>query len=157
MIILSTFTLTLENPFEDPNGTLIKTLEYCDTVFTSFFILELILKVITYGFIINGKKSYIRDGWNIIDFLIVFFAIFSFTSVGGDLKFLKALRMIRVIRPLRVISRNEGLKIAVLSLINSIRGIFHVFIITILFFTLFGIFGINYFKGAFRYCHQAFD
>jgi len=65
--------------------------------------------------------------------------------------------MIRVIRPLRMISRNEGLKIAVLSLINSAKGIFHVFIISLLFFLLFGIFGINYFKGSFYSCEQALD
>jgi len=67
---------------------------------------------------------------------------------------MKAIGMLRVVRPLRVISRNQGLRIAVLSLLNSILGIFHVFTISILFFLLFGIFGINYFKGTFFKCHQ---
>jgi hypothetical protein len=64
-----------------------------------------------------------------------------------DLKFIKALRMLRVLRPLRMISRNEGLKIAVQSLINAIPGILNVLVISGLFFMLFGILGTNYFKG----------
>lgn len=52
-----------------------------------------------------------------------------------------------------MISRNEGLKLAVLSLINSIPEIINVLIIALLFFILFGIFGTNYFKGKFHYCH----
>jgi hypothetical protein len=40
-----------------------------------------------------------------------------------------------------VISRNENLKIAVLSLLNSIPGIVNVMIVSLLFFILFGILG----------------
>ena len=71
---------------------------------------------------------------------------------GVDLKFIKALRMLRVARPLRMISRNEGLKVAVQSLINAIPGIVNVLVICVLFFMLFGIFGTNYFKGKLFYC-----
>ena len=87
-----------------------------------------------------------------IDFIIVAFSLVSVFSLGGDLKFIKVFRMIRVLRPLRVISRNEGLKIAVQSLLNAIPDVFNVLVISGLFFTLFGIFGTNYFKGRFSYC-----
>jgi hypothetical protein len=53
-----------------------------------------------------------------------------------------------------MISRNEGLKLAVISLINAIPGIINVLVISLLFFLLFGILGVNYFKGAFFYCHK---
>jgi hypothetical protein len=53
---------------------------------------------------------------------------------------------------LRMISRNEGLKLAVLSLINAMPGVLNVLIISFLFFMLFGILGVNYFKGTFFSC-----
>lgn len=54
-----------------------------------------------------------------------------------------------------MISRNEGLKVAVESLINSVPGIINALIIALLFFILFGIFGTNYFKGKLFYCYSA--
>ena len=84
-----------------------------DYVFTTIFVIECVLKNIQTGFVINGRHSYIRNAWNVIDFLIVAFSLISVFSLCVDLKFIKAFRMIRVLRPLRVISRNEGLKIAV--------------------------------------------
>lgn len=60
--------------------------------------------------------------------------------------------MLRVLRPLRMISRNEGLKIAVVSLINAIPSIINALVIALLFFILFAIFGTTYFKGRFYYC-----
>lgn len=114
---------------------------------TAVFTLELVLKVCTFGFLFNGKDSYIRNPWNIMDFLIVLFSLISAFSSGGNLKVIKVFRMLRVLRPLRMISRNEGLKIAVTSLINSLTGILNVSVISLLFFLLFGILGTNYFKG----------
>lgn len=60
--------------------------------------------------------------------------------------------MLRVLRPLRMISRNEGLKIAVVSLINAVPSIINALVIALLFFLLFAIFGTTYFKGKFFYC-----
>jgi hypothetical protein len=80
--------------------------------------------------------------------------LISLFFTGVKLKFIKALRMLRVLRPLRMISRNEGLKIAVQSLINAIPGIVNVLVISLLFFLLFGIFGVNYFKGGFYRCFE---
>ena len=69
-----------------------------------------------------------------------------------NIQFIKVIRMLRVLRPLRMISRNEGLKLAVLSLINAIPSIINALVIALLFFILFGIFGTSYFKGKFFYC-----
>ena len=62
--------------------------------------------------------------------------------------------MLRVLRPLRMISRNEGLKVAVQSLINSIPGIVNVMVISMLFLMLFGILGTNLYKGTYYYCNM---
>jgi len=49
----------------------VKILAISDIVLTSFFILEALLKIISNGFIFNGDQSYLRMGWNIIDFVVV--------------------------------------------------------------------------------------
>lgn len=53
-----------------------------------------------------------------------------------------------------MISRNEGLKIAVVSLINAVPSIINALVIALLFFLLFAIFGTTYFKGKFFYCME---
>lgn len=39
-------------------------------VFTAIFTFECILKIIAYGFFVH-KNSYLRTGWNLIDFAVV--------------------------------------------------------------------------------------
>ena len=93
-----------------------------------------------------------RDAWNILDFTIVCISIISIVLQDVDLGILKVLRMARVLRPLRVISRNPGLRIAVMSLINAIPNIGNVMVVSILFLLLFAILGTNLYKGYFFYC-----
>jgi hypothetical protein len=112
----------------------------------------MVLKIMVFGFCLNGPESYIRNSWNVMDFFIVAFSLVSLFAQDVNLGFIKILRMLRVFRPLRMISRNEGLKLAVLSLINAMPGVLNVLIISFLFFMLFGILGVNYFKGTFFSC-----
>jgi voltage-dependent calcium channel L type alpha-1D len=84
-----------------------------DIYVTSIFTIELLLKVVVYGFMFNGPESYMLNPWNIMDFIIVCFSLISIIFSGVDLGIIKVLRMLRVLRPLRMISRNPGLRIAV--------------------------------------------
>ena len=68
------------------------------------------IKVVVMGFFF-AKNAYLRDSWNILDFIIVFFSIVTmilekFDSVNID--FVKGFRALRALRPLRVVSKNEG-------------------------------------------------
>ena len=71
------------------------------------------LKVIAFGMIFNGRPSYLRNPWNMLDFVIIIFSILSLTPLVGNLQIIK---IFRVARPLRLISRNKGLKVAVKAL-----------------------------------------
>ena len=152
MIIFSTILLTLETPLDDPNSEKLSVLEDIDVAVTIIFTIECVVKIISVGFLCNGKDSYLRSSWNIMDFVIVVFSVISLAAQGIQVKFIRVLRMLRVLRPLRVISRNEGLKIAVQSLIASIPEIGNVIIISLLFLMLFGILATTYFKGALFHC-----
>ena len=67
-------------------------------------------------------------------------------------KNLELLKMLRVLRSLRMISKNEGLKLSVLSLIYSIPGIVNVGVVSLLCLSLVGIFFLNMLKGKLYYC-----
>lgn len=47
---------------------------------TAIFTLEAIFKIIVHGLLINGKDSYLRVLWNLIDFLTVLISIGSYIS-----------------------------------------------------------------------------
>ena len=41
-----------------------------NVVTTGIFIVEVIVKTIASGFLFNYKGSYLRNGWNILDFIV---------------------------------------------------------------------------------------
>ena len=154
LIVVSTITLALETPLDDPDGDLISALKYIDYFMTGAFCIEALLKIILYGFAFNGGTSYIRDAWNILDFIIVLSALTGIIAGDSiDIAFIKSLRILRILRPLRLISRNEGLKVAITSLFNSIPSIINLQIIVLFFIFLFAILQTTLFSGTFNYCH----
>ena len=155
LIIVSTILLTLDNPLNDPESTLSKTLGIIDYFMSAAFTLECAINIILLGFLFNGKTSYMRDSWNILDFMIVIFSLTNIALTSYNLGIMKLFRMLRVLRPLRVLKRNFGLKIQVVSLINAIPGIMNLLAITILLLMLFGIQGVNFFAGKMFYCNVA--
>ena len=77
LIVISTLTLAFEEPLQDPESQMIKIVGIIDIATTFVFTYEAILKIITHGFLFNGKYSYLRNPWNILDFIIVIFALIS--------------------------------------------------------------------------------
>jgi uncharacterized membrane protein len=138
-----------------------------DLIFTALSLIEATLKIIALGFFSNpymGVKGYIINWWNVLDFIVVIVSIIDFyfmmNSSGSDtssLSSLKALRAVRALRPLRMISRNEGLKIAVKALFASIPAMANVLMVCLLFLLIFAIMGVNFFKGTFYSCQLKID
>jgi voltage-dependent calcium channel T type alpha-1G len=128
-------------------------LDKLDYILSFIFLFELLIKVVVYGFAFNGPDSYMKNSWNVMDFIIVFFSMVSIAFADIDLGPIKILRVLRVLRPLRMISRNPGMKIAIQSLINAIPDIGNVMVVSLLFILLFAILGTNFYKGKFYYCH----
>jgi hypothetical protein len=120
IIFVSTVMMIIDNPLNDPDGKLSYVLNQMDIVITSIFCFECAVKIIQYGLLFNGPNSYLKVSWNIMDIVIVCFSVLSLILSDINIPFIKVLRLLRVLRPLRVISRNESLKIAVISLINAI-------------------------------------
>lgn len=74
-IIMASIIIALDSPLYDPNSTYRRTLTYIDMAISGIFVIEVILKWMAYGIIFNGKKSYFRNKWNIIDYLVIVFSV----------------------------------------------------------------------------------
>jgi hypothetical protein len=59
-----------------------------DVVFTIFFLLESILKIISMGLIMD-KGSYLRVSWNQLDFIIVILSCIDLFLTDSNLGFIK--------------------------------------------------------------------
>ncbi|CAN0154191.1 unnamed protein product [Ectocarpus sp. 8 AP-2014] len=112
-------------------------------IFTAIFTLEFVLKVVSQGFIF-GHGAYLRDAWNVLDFVVVVTALL--TSIPG-MPTATAIRVFRVLRPLRSLSTLPGLQHLVVSMLKSVPQLVSVLILLQFIFVVFGILGIQLFAG----------
>ncbi len=143
IIGLNSFLLILDAPIltdEYQN----KSLNLLQNIISGIFIGEFIIKIIVMGFII-GKKSYLKDEWNRLDFIIVLFSIITWilSSVKNiDLSFAKGFRALRALRPLRLVSRYEGIKTVVNAILFALPSLFNVMVIILVVLLIFSILGL---------------
>jgi hypothetical protein len=153
LIIISTITLAFETPLDDPMSQKIKILGYIDLFMTAAFTFEAVVKIIARGFLFAGKGSYIREAWNVLDFVIVVAALLGlFAGDAINLSFIKALRILKILRPLRIIARNKKLKVAIFTLGQSIPHIVRLQVIVLFFVFLFAILQTTILSGEFYRC-----
>ena len=151
VIIISAVQLALENPLEDPNSTMMRVLKHIDWVSSAIFFTEAVMKIISTGFYFCGEGSYLRNRWNILDFLIVVSSAFD-TFSDANVSFLKVFRILRVLRPLRLVTRVKSLRLALASLFKAFPSIFKLQVIVLFFLFSAGVF-LSYLKsGAFSHC-----
>ncbi|GAB9471559.1 hypothetical protein Gpo141_00008765 [Globisporangium polare] len=155
IIFVGSILLAVDNPLNDPSSTQSIALGIMDNVFTAIFLIEMLLKVIDLGFLLNGPQSYLRDPWNVLDVTILSFSGATLFSSSKTLRSLRSFRTLRALRPLRFISRVPGMKRVVNALLSSIPSIMNVFLVCSLIFLIFGIIGVNLFKGRLYYCDMS--
>ncbi len=156
LIVVSSICLAIDNPLLNPDTAMVQTLQYLDLTFTSLFVLEMLVKVLAYGLIFE-KGAYLRNSWNILDFIVVIISILNLANIGPG-GALKALRTLRVLRPLRMVNRLPELKVVVDALLMSFPSVADVGVLCALFFLIFASFGVNFLKGSFYHCTgEGFD
>lgn len=152
IIVISSISLALDNPLNNPESMQSKVLSYLDLILTFLFSIEMLVKIIALGFIF-GESAYLHSSWNVLDFVVVLISFVSiYTGNNSNLTSLRSLRALRALRPLRVINRAPGLKLVVNSMLSSIPDVMNVLALCFLFFFIFSIFCVNYFQGMFRAC-----
>jgi hypothetical protein len=116
-------------------------LNAADQIFTIYYMLEAAFKIIAYGFIIH-KKSYLRDPWNVMDFLVVIIGIISLLPNFPNLK---SLRIMRILRPLRSINAVPSMKSLVSTILMSMPQMGYLVGFLLFFITVFAILGMQIF------------
>lgn len=117
--------------------------EAFEPFFTWTFVLEMTLKVIAQGFILQ-KDAYLSFGWNRLDFIIV---ITSLLALLPNFPNLSVFRTFRVLRPLRSLSRFPGLRSLISALLKSIPGLIDVVLLLCFVLVVFSILGVQFFSG----------
>lgn len=115
-----------------------------ELLFTVLFTLEFALKVVGRGFFLD-KGSYLRDGWNWLDFTVV---VSGLLSAVPNMPSVSVLRTLRVLRPLRSLTILPGMKMLVQSLLASIPPLMNVVVLLSFIFFVFGILGLQMWAGA---------
>uniref|UniRef100_A0A4W6F973 Voltage-dependent L-type calcium channel subunit alpha n=1 Tax=Lates calcarifer TaxID=8187 RepID=A0A4W6F973_LATCA len=145
----------LPMPEEDSNNTN-SSLESLEYIFLIIFTLECFLKIVAYGFVFH-EGAYLRNCWNILDFVIVFMGLFTFAldtinkiagvpmEKGGGFD-MKALRAFRVLRPLRLVSGVPSLQVVMNSILKAMLPLLHIALLVFLLVTIYAIMGLELFK-----------
>ncbi|XP_076465332.1 sodium channel protein 1 brain-like [Babylonia areolata] len=133
-----------------PNLSWAETAEY---VFLAIYVLEMLIKMLARGFILN-PHTYLRDPWNWLDFIVIVSAFMtiiiqqagSSTSVGN----MQGLRTFRVFRALKTVSIVPGLKTLVNALLRAFKMLFEVIILTCFCLMVFALFALQIYMGTLR-------
>ena len=154
LISFSCILLALDEPRQLPYTA--RFLELANNVVLGLFTLEMIIKIVVFGFT-QSKNAYLKNSWNLLDIFIIFMSYFDMmlsAVLGGviNLSFLRVLRALRALRPLRMVSQDEKMKKVITSVIRTIPELINVMTITLLFYIIFGIIGVIFFKGGMYYC-----
>ena len=120
-------------------------------VFTGLFLAELVIKVVAMGFFLDDL-SYMRDGWNIMDFIVV---AASLVALFPGVTNVSSIRTMRVLRPLRTVTVLPGIRVLVSAMLESLPMMANVVLCLLFLFILFGILGMSLFMGVLRNrCHE---
>jgi hypothetical protein len=112
-------------------------------IFNSIFLLEMVFKIIAKGFILH-KKSYIRSGWNCLDFIINIYSILEIIYPTENY----ALRVSRLLRILKAFNIIRGIKRLFISILMSLPILGNVLLFLGFVFVVFGTLGTQLFSGS---------
>uniref|UniRef100_A0A914C6B3 Voltage-dependent calcium channel type A subunit alpha-1 n=1 Tax=Acrobeloides nanus TaxID=290746 RepID=A0A914C6B3_9BILA len=128
-------------------------MELTEPYFMGIFCLECLLKVIAFGFVLH-KGSYLRSGWNIMDFIVVVSGVVTmlpFTPTGKeDAVDLRTLRAVRVLRPLKLVSGIPSLQVVLKSILCAMAPLLQIGLLVLFAIVIFAIIGLEFYSGIFH-------
>lgn len=144
--------LIIRNPLEDPESHFNNMLFITDVVMLFLYFVEIFLNLVVYGFVMNGRFSFIRSKIHFIDFMI-----FIITILGTiDAKYVLVrgiyIKIFRSFRLFKIVKFHQGLKVLVSTLLNSVNQLGYLFLFYMIPFTVFSLITNNMFHGGFHYC-----
>eukprot|EP00924_Labyrinthula_sp_SR-Ha-C_P002687 augustus_masked-scaffold_13-processed-gene-4.8-mRNA-1 protein AED:0.09 eAED:0.10 QI:0/-1/0/1/-1/1/1/0/1606 len=126
-------------------------LKQLDRGFNVIFSVELILKCIAMGLFLH-PGSFLRDGFNSIDFIVV---LFGWLSEIPSIKNLSALRTVKLLRPLRTLTSIKQMRNIVSAILLAIPALSNVLILAVFVFTFLSTIALQVFANIFTgRCHS---
>ncbi|XP_033894904.3 voltage-dependent T-type calcium channel subunit alpha-1G isoform X4 [Acipenser ruthenus] len=149
VILLNCVTLGMFHPCEDSScaSERCTILQKFDDFIFAFFAVEMVIKMVALG--IFGKKCYLGDTWNRLDFFIVVAGMLEYSLNLQNVSF-SAVRTVRVLRPLRAINRVPSMRILVTLLLDTLPMLGNVLLLCFFVFFIFGIVGVQLWAGLLR-------
>ncbi|XP_062840903.1 voltage-dependent T-type calcium channel subunit alpha-1I [Trichomycterus rosablanca] len=149
VILLNCVTLGMYQPCENINCTSdrCQILQAFDAFIYIFFALEMVVKMVALG--IFGRRCYLGDTWNRLDFFIVMAGMVEYSLDLQNIN-LSAIRTVRVLRPLKAINRVPSMRILVNLLLDTLPMLGNVLLLCFFVFFIFGIIGVQLWAGLLR-------
>ncbi|KAJ8001686.1 hypothetical protein DPEC_G00172030, partial [Dallia pectoralis] len=146
-IIANCIVLALEQHLPDDDKTpLSERLDDTEPYFIAIFCFESGIKILALGFALH-KGSYLRNGWNVMDFVVVLTGILS--SVGSEFD-LRTLRAVRVLRPLKLVSGIPSLQVVLKSIMKAMIPLLQIGLLLFVAILMFAIIGLEFYMGKFH-------
>ncbi|XP_026161077.1 voltage-dependent R-type calcium channel subunit alpha-1E [Mastacembelus armatus] len=151
-IIANCIVLALEQhlPGEDKTP-MSKRLEKTEPYFIGMFCFEAGIKIIALGFVFH-KGSYLRNGWNVMDFIVVLSGILAAAGTHLNISLdLRTLRAVRVLRPLKLVSGIPSLQIVLKSIMKAMVPLLQIGLLLFFAILMFAIIGLEFYSGKLHY------
>uniref|UniRef100_A0A671P3S3 Voltage-dependent P/Q-type calcium channel subunit alpha-1A n=1 Tax=Sinocyclocheilus anshuiensis TaxID=1608454 RepID=A0A671P3S3_9TELE len=146
-IIANCIVLALEQHLPERDKTpMSERLEDTEPYFIGIFCFESGIKILALGFAFH-KGSYLRNGWNVMDFVVVLTGILS--TVGSDFD-LRTLRAVRVLRPLKLVSGIPSLQVVLKSIMKAMIPLLQIGLLLFFAILMFAIIGLEFYMGKFH-------
>ncbi|KAJ8383336.1 hypothetical protein AAFF_G00221960 [Aldrovandia affinis] len=147
-IIANCVVLALEQhlPGEDKTP-MAKRLEKTEPYFVGIFCFEAGIKLVALGFVFH-KGSYLRNGWNVMDFIVVLSGILATAGAHMNMPVdLRTLRAVRVLRPLKLVSGIPSLQIVLKSIMKAMVPLLQIGLLLFFAILMFAIIGLEFYSG----------
>ncbi|KAG8186479.1 hypothetical protein JTE90_009235 [Oedothorax gibbosus] len=139
--------LALEEHLPNDDRTpLAQQLELTETYFLAIFCVESSVKILALGFVLH-KGSYLRNVWNIMDFIVVATGLITFVLPDDVELDLRTLRAIRVLRPLKLVSGIPSLQVVLKSIIKAMAPLLQIGLLVLFAIVIFAIIGLEFYSG----------
>ncbi|XP_010221608.1 PREDICTED: voltage-dependent N-type calcium channel subunit alpha-1B-like, partial [Tinamus guttatus] len=146
-IIANCIVLALEQHLPDEDKTpMAERLDDTEPYFIGIFCFEAGIKIIALGFAFH-KGSYLRNGWNVMDFVVVLTGILA--TVGSQFD-LRTLRAVRVLRPLKLVSGIPSLQVVLKSIMKAMIPLLQIGLLLFFAILIFAIIGLEFYMGKFH-------
>uniref|UniRef100_A0A671G4D9 Voltage-dependent N-type calcium channel subunit alpha-1B n=1 Tax=Rhinolophus ferrumequinum TaxID=59479 RepID=A0A671G4D9_RHIFE len=114
--------------------------------FIGIFCFEAGIKIVALGFVLH-KGSYLRNGWNVMDFVVVLTGILATAGTDFDLR---TLRAVRVLRPLKLVSGIPSLQVVLKSIMKAMVPLLQIGLLLFFAILMFAIIGLEFYMGKFH-------